>query len=60
MQLWPHVVGAIRFEDRFCTSEKGGMGEVGGFQCGVPCTWQLPWLAVEKRGWHPVGHFSPF
>jgi len=21
---------------------------VGGFQHGVSCTWQLPWLAVEK------------
>ena len=21
---------------------------MGGFQHGVPCTWQLPWLAVEK------------
>ena len=21
---------------------------MGGFQRGVPCTWQLPWLAVEK------------
>ena len=55
-------VGIIRFEDRFCASKKGGMGgggggggEVGGFQLGVPCTWQLPWLAVEK--W--LDHFSP-
>ena len=40
-------VGAIHF-DRFCASKKGGMGGVGGFQLGVPCTWQLPWLAVEK------------
>ena len=42
-------VGAIRFEDGFCASKKGGIGEVGGFQLRVPCTWQLPWLAVEKR-----------
>ena len=50
-------VGAICFEDRFCASKKGGMrgGEVGGFQLGVPCTWQLPWLAVEKQ----LDHFSP-
>ena len=41
-------VGAIRFEARFCASKKVGMGKVGGFQHGVPCTWQLPWLAVEK------------
>ena len=41
-------VGAIHFEDRFCASKKGGIGGMGGFQLGVPCTWQLPWLAVEK------------
>ena len=32
MQLWLHVpvaVGAIRFEDRFCTSKKGKIGGVG-------------------------------
>ena len=39
-------VGAIRFEDRFCAIV--GCGEVGGFQHGVLCTWQLPGLAVEK------------
>jgi len=32
-------VGAIRFV---------GWGEVGRFQHGLPCTWQLPWLGVEK------------
>ena len=32
-------------------------GGVGGFQRGMPCTWQLPWLAVEKP-W--LEHFSPF
>ena len=27
MKLWPHVIsGAIRFEDRFCASKKGGIG----------------------------------
>ena len=41
-------VGAIHFEDRFCASKKGGMGEVGGFHHGVPCTWELPWLAIEQ------------
>ena len=30
----------------FALAKKGG--EVGGLQRGVPCTWQLPWLAVEK------------
>ena len=47
-------VGAIRFEDRFC--KKGGIvgggggggGGGRGFQHGMPCTWQLSWLAVEK------------
>jgi len=38
-------VGAIHFEDRFCNSEKGGIG--GGGQVSAR-TWQLPWLAVEK------------
>ena len=32
----------------FALAKKAGQGEVGGFQHGVPCTWQLPWLAVEK------------
>ena len=36
------------FEDRFWTSKKGGIGGGGQFQHGVLCTWQLPWLAVEK------------
>ena len=34
--------------DRFCASKKGRIREVGGFQHGVLCTWQLPLLAVEK------------
>ena len=41
-------VGAIRFEDRFCASRKGGTGEVGGHSHDMPCTWRLSWLAVEK------------
>ena len=41
-------VGTIRFEDKFCASKKGGIGEGGWVQPRVPCTWQLPWLAVEK------------
>ena len=52
-------VGAIRFEDRFCLAKKAGQREVGGFQHGVLCTWQLPWLAVEKlvgTGWI-ISHF---
>ena len=28
----------------------GWGGGVGGFQRGMPCTWQLPWLAVESIG----------
>ena len=27
-------------------AERVGQGEVGGFQHGMLCTWQLPWLAV--------------
>ena len=38
-------VGAIRFEDRFCASKKGGRGGGGWVHRGVPCTRQLPWLA---------------
>ena len=41
-------VGAIRFEDRFCSSKKGEMGEVGGHIHDMPYTWQLSWLAVER------------
>ena len=32
----------------FALAKKAGQVEVGGFQHGVLCTWQLPWLAVEK------------
>ena len=47
-------VAAIRFEDRFCVNKKVGYVEVGRFQHGVLCTWQLPWVAVEALvgiGW---------
>ena len=27
---------------------------------GMPCEWQLSWLAVEGLGWHWLDHFSPF
>ena len=40
-------VGAIRFEDRFCTSKKGGVGGGGWVHPGVPCTWQLPSLGAR-------------
>ena len=32
----------------FALGKKVGYGEVGRFQHGVLCTWQLPWLAIEK------------
>ena len=41
-------VGAICFDDTFCTSKKGGIGGGGWVHRGVPCTWQLPWLAREE------------
>ena len=41
-------VGAIRFEDWFCTSKKGRIGGGGWVHPELLCTWQLPWLAVEK------------
>ena len=41
-------VGAIHFEDRFCTSKKGGIGGGVWVHREVPCTWELLWLAVEK------------
>ena len=55
-------VGTIRFEDRFYTSKKGGIGEGG---------WVSAWGAVhvvaalagykkESLGRHWLGHFSPF
>ena len=39
-------VGTIRFED----SKKGGIGGGGWVHPGVPCTWQLPWLARAVTG----------
>ena len=42
-------VGIIRFEDRFCTSTKGGIGEVSVFQHGVLYTWQLAWLHGYRK-----------
>ena len=39
-------VGAIRFEDRFCTSKQGGIG--GAHIHDMPCTWRLSWLSVER------------
>ena len=38
----------------FVLANKGGKGEVGGFKHGVPCTWQLLWMAVEKP-WLALG-----
>ena len=40
-------VGAIHFEDRFCASKKGGIGEVGRQSHDMLCTWWLSSLAVE-------------
>ena len=43
-------VGTIHLEDRFCA-----FVAVGGFQHGVPCAWQLPWLALEWPWSAPAG-----
>ena len=43
-------VGAIRFEDRFCASRKGGTGEVGGCTALAHSAWRLLQLAIE-RAW---------
>jgi len=55
-------VGAIRFEDGFCASKKGGIGGRGWVHPGVLCTWQLPWLAstngLRNHSSHLVG--APF
>ena len=40
-------VGAIRFEDGFCTSRKGGTGKVGGCTVLVDSAWRLLQLAIE-------------
>ena len=48
-------VGAIRFEDRFCASRKGGIGGHGGGSTALPDSawWQLQ-LPVEKP-WSMLG-----
>jgi len=50
-------VGAIRFEDKFCASKKGGMGEVGGFTPGCCARGNcLGWLEKSLgRQW--LDHF---
>ena len=49
MKLWPLLSdGAICFDDRFCASKKGGIGEVGGFQHRVPCTWAAALAGCRK------------
>ena len=52
--------GVICFEYRFCATKKDGIGGGGWFQHGVPCTWQLPWLAVEKLWSALAGPFLSF
>ena len=41
-------VCTLRFEDRFCTSRRGGIGEEGGCHPPGDSAWQLLQLAVEK------------
>ena len=53
-------VGAIRFEDRFCDSKKGEMGEVGWHSHDMTCTWRLSWLAVERPWSALAGPFLYF
>ena len=46
-----HATLATRYQlaqDRFCASKKGEIGGGGWVHPEMPCTWQLPWLAVEK------------
>ena len=51
-------VGAIRFEDRFCTSrERVAQGEVGGWIPVGDSAWRLLQLAVEKLWSMPGGQF---
>ena len=52
-------VGAIRFEDRFCTSKKGGIREVGGFtpECHAHGSC-FGWLE-KSLGQQWLNHFSP-
>ena len=47
-------VGAIHFEDRFCTSKKCGIGGGGWVHPGVR---QLPWLAREEPWLAVAGPF---
>ena len=49
--------GAIRFEDRFCASKKGGIRGGGWVHSGELCTWQLPWLAREEPWLAVAGPF---
>ena len=42
------LVGAFRFEDRFCASRKGGTGEVGACTALADRAWRLLQLAIEK------------
>ena len=37
------LLACHQFEDRFCTSKKSGIAEMGRFRHKVPCTWRLPW-----------------
>ena len=41
-------VGAIHFEDRFCTSKKVGQGEVGVCTALANSAWWLLQLAIER------------
>ena len=50
-------VGAIHFENRFCTSRKGGTGEVGGSTAPPDSAWWWLQLPVEKP-WSMTG--GPF
>ena len=55
-------VGAIHFEDRFCTAlaERVRRGEVGSCHPEGESAYQLLQLAVEKPWSSPVGHCSVF
>ena len=43
-------VGAIRFEDTFCASRKGGTGEVSGYTALADSAWRLLQLAILLDG----------
>ena len=53
-------VGAIRFEDRFCASRKGGTGGVGGCSALADSAWRRLQLPVEKPWSMPGGPFVCF